>query len=161
MCHTGDPEFLVAAQKVADKWLDLMMTQPDAQEYIPLWDFNAPYDPESDGPRDSSSAAVAALGLLHIAEALGAATPAARNASLSTSCGSKYLCAAINTLRSLASNKYLAEPGSSPSFGAILKHGTSNYPGQGGVDAGLVYGDYYFLKALHKCSTMPSCRSML
>jgi len=64
-------EFLVAAQKVADKWLDLMMTQPGPQEYVPLWDFSAPYDATVDGPRDSSSAAIAALGMLHIAEALG------------------------------------------------------------------------------------------
>eukprot|EP00775_Hariotina_reticulata_P002251 gene2251-2563_t len=160
--ETGDAEFLVAAQKVADKWLDLMMTQPDSHEFIPLWDFNAPYDSAADGPRDSSAAAVAALGMLHIAEALGAANLSASASGLmSLSCGSKYLCAAVRTLRSLASGNYLAEPGSSQSFDGILKHGTSNYPGQGGVDAGLIYGDYYFLKAMHKCSTMSSCINML
>eukprot|EP00879_Flechtneria_rotunda_P024478 GHRR01025950.1.p1 GENE.GHRR01025950.1~~GHRR01025950.1.p1 ORF type:complete len:246 (+),score=61.45 GHRR01025950.1:161-898(+) len=146
--ETGLPEFLQTAQQVADKWLQLLNLQQQSTQmvdYVPVWDFNAPYDPENDGPRDTSAAAVAALGLLHLAEAMP-----------HTLCGEKYLCAAVNTLRALASPKYLATPGGG--FAALLNHATGNWPANVQIDVGLVYGDYYFLTALQKCASMEGCR---
>lgn len=134
---TGEPEFLEAARKVTDKWLDLLSKQPGAPgEFIPIWDFRAPYDAARDGPRDSSAAAIAALAMLHLAEKLGP----------DSECGQKYLCAAVNTLTALASDKYLAGPGES--FSAIFKHAVSNFPDNYGVDVGLIYGE---------CASLPDC----
>lgn len=145
------PEFLAAAQLVTDKWLSLLMDQPAAAtgDYVPVWDFNAPYDGSNDGPRDSSSAAVAALGMLYLAQSMGTDTP----------CGKKYLCAAVNTLRALASPRYLADPGSTNSFAAVFQHGVSNLPAGSGIDVGLIYGDYYGLLAVNTCLRMEACRS--
>eukprot|EP00775_Hariotina_reticulata_P005761 gene5761-6001_t len=71
--ETHMPEFLDTAKKVADAWLGLLMQQegPAKGEYVPKWDFHAPYIAAVDGPRDSAAAAVAALGMLHLAEADG------------------------------------------------------------------------------------------
>ncbi|KAF8068165.1 unsaturated glucuronyl hydrolase [Scenedesmus sp. PABB004] len=134
---TGLPEFLDTARRVADRWLGLLHEQGGgtAGSYVPLWDFNAPYDPANDGPRDTSAAAVAALGLLHLAEALPG-----------SDCGARYLCAAVNTLRALAGPKYLAVPGEP--HAALLKHATGNLPDHDKIDVGLVYADYYYLAAL-------------
>lgn len=146
--ETELPEFLETAQKVADKWLQLLMQQGGAAagSFVPIWDFDAPYDPSNDGPRDTSSAAVAALGMLHLYEALG-----------DTECGHKYLCAAVNTLRALAGPKYLATPGEP--YAALLKHATGNLPDKDKVDVGLVYADYYYLQALQLCYTIDACRN--
>lgn len=64
---------------------------------------------------DSSAAAVASLALLKLAEARP-----------DTNCGKRYLCAAINTLRTLADSQYLAKP--SDDGGAVLLHATANRP---------------------------------
>lgn len=149
--QTKMPEFLEVAQKVTDKWLTLLMHQPAGLigDYVPIWDFNAPLDVKKDGPRDSSSAGIAALGMLYLAEAVGT----------DTACGKKYLCAAVNTLRVLASPRFLADPDNDGGFAAVFKHGVSNYPMNGGIDVGLSYGDYYTLYAFKKCSQMEACKS--
>jgi hypothetical protein len=51
-------------------------------------------------------------------------------------------------LRTLSSDKYLAEPGTNGGF--ILKHCVGNLPGNSEVDVPLSYADYYFLEALAK-----------
>lgn len=146
--ETGLPEFLEVAKRTADRWLQMLSEQEDPAKgsYVPKWDFNAPYDPANDGPRDTSSAAITALGLLHLAEALPG-----------TECGQRYLCAAVNTLRALASPKYMASP--DEPHAAVLKHATGNLPDNDKIDVGLVYADYYYLQALKKCQDMEACRS--
>jgi hypothetical protein len=129
-------------------------------DFIPQWDFDAPWHVELDGPRDTSGAAVAALGLLHLADADSAASASGSNngssSSDGSSCSNRYLCAAVNTLRALASDKYLSRPGE-PNFPALLKHATGGFPLQNHVDVGLISGDYYFLAALAKCRGVPAC----
>eukprot|EP00878_Enallax_costatus_P035784 GHUV01040003.1.p1 GENE.GHUV01040003.1~~GHUV01040003.1.p1 ORF type:complete len:112 (+),score=29.31 GHUV01040003.1:197-532(+) len=100
--------------------------------------------PNLDGPRDTSAAAVVALGLLYLAES-----------ELDTSCGQRYLCAAVSIIRALASPKYLS--GSTEQFPALLKHATGGFPLMNHVDIGLISGDYYYLAALQKCMTMQAC----
>jgi len=75
---------------VTDAWLTLLTKQEAVLQgqFVPKWDFDYPYDPATDGPRDSSAAAIAALGMLHLAEVLR-----------SSECGQKYLCAAVSTLQ--------------------------------------------------------------
>jgi hypothetical protein len=121
---------------------------PAKGSYVPKWDFNAPYDASNDGPRDTSSSAISALGLLYLAEALEG-----------TECGQKYLCAAVNTMRALASPKYLASP--EEPHAAVLKHATGNLPDNDKIDVGLVYADYYYLEALKKCQDMAACRNYI
>ena len=57
----------------------------------------------------------------------------------------RYLQAAKRMLDELASPAYLAAGTPSP---AVLLHGVGNLPEGKAVDAGLIYGDYYFIEAL-------------
>ena len=156
-------KFTEVAIKLADAWLGLLgnqnsssakpakvridHTSDQSHDFIPRWDFNAPYEAMSDGPRDSSAAAIAALGLLRLADALGP----------DTSCGAKYLAAAQATLRALASERYLAAGAQNSKHEAILMHAVANKPANMSVDAGLPYGDYYFMLALRSCKDMREC----
>lgn len=139
--ETGDKRFLSTAQKMADFYIH----HPNlAKDKIPYWDFNvnqAGYQPDwaydaskfSFVPRDASAAAITASGLLEMSRYLGAA-------------GKKYRDFAIETLKSLSSPQYLAEPGTNGYF--LLKHSTGSIPHQTEIDTPLVYADYYFLEAL-------------
>jgi unsaturated chondroitin disaccharide hydrolase len=125
--------------------------------FVPVWDFDAPHYPELDGPRDTSAAAVAALGLLHLSEACGRGLGGGGGGPGGASeCTARYMCAATNTLRALASDKYLSPP-SEAGFPALLRHATGGFPLRSHVDVGLISGDYYFLAALAKCAAMPDC----
>jgi uncharacterized protein (TIGR03382 family) len=53
----------------------------------------------------------------------------------------------------LASTAYLSEGTSNP---AILLHGSKDVPRQRGVDAGLSYGDHFFLEALARRAAQTS-----
>ena len=155
-------EFTEVAIKLADAWLGLLWNQKQSgsakpakaridhssdqlHDYIPRWDFNAPG--VSDGPRDTSAAAIAALGLLRLADALGPDTP----------CGANYLAAAQATLRALASERYLAAGAQNSKHEAILLHAVGNKPADMSVDVGVPYGDYYFMLALRSCKDMKGC----
>jgi unsaturated chondroitin disaccharide hydrolase len=123
--ETGDPRFLDVARRVADWYLE---HQPD--DHVPYWDFADPEIPVA--PRDSSSAAIAASGLVDLA--LADPSPARRT---------EYLHAARETLGSLMSPAYFSY-GANP---AVLLHGTYLWR-SGIVDRGLAYGDAFFLEAL-------------
>ena len=49
-------------------------------------------------------------------------------------------------IRTLASDEYLAAPGTNGGF--LLKHSVGHYHGNSEVDVPLTYADYYFLEAL-------------
>jgi unsaturated chondroitin disaccharide hydrolase len=129
--YTGDTVLLEAARKTADYWIRYVPA-----DEVPYWDFEAPN--LTTQPRDSSAAAVAASGLLE----LSALDPDATRRG-------KYRAQADATLASLKSTAYLT---SGPPFAAILKHGTHNAKKGIGVNAGLVYGDFYFMEALRRAS---------
>jgi unsaturated chondroitin disaccharide hydrolase len=124
--ETGDTRMLDTARRVADYYVSHLPA-----DSVPYWDFQAPGIPNE--PRDSSAAAIAASGLIELAELDPDVTRSRR-----------YLGVARATLASLSSPAYLAEGTSSRS---ILLHGTSNKPA-GEYDRGLIYGDYFFLEAL-------------
>lgn len=163
--ETNMPEFRDTAIKVTDRYLDFLNGQerqaveratPEADvdvaqwdRWVPMWDFNAPFKAEVDGPRDTSGGAVAALGMLHLARALSDEDAAASQ---------KYLCGAVSTLRALATSKYLVRPGADLSSG-IVKHATGGMPLGQHIDVGLITADYYFLEALQMCNSWPACRS--
>ncbi len=123
--ETQNQVFLDTARKTADYYIAHLPS-----DFVPFWDFQAP---EVSPPRDSSSAAIAASGLLELSQL---DTDPARQ--------TKYFEAAKNILTSLTSAKYLSSGTSTPS---ILLHGTQNKP-KGNYDTGLIFGDYYLLEAL-------------
>ena len=131
--ETGDRRLLAAARRAADWYLGHLPS-----DLVPYWDFDAPGIP--DAPRDSSAAAIAASGLLDLAELDPDAAQRAR-----------YHAAAEATLASLSSDRYLARGHPDQS---ILLHGTQDRP-RGEYDTGLVFGDYYFIEALLRHRSLP------
>ncbi|MFC6999143.1 glycoside hydrolase family 88 protein [Rufibacter roseus] len=139
--ETKDPKYLEAAKKMADFYLDHPNLPKDK---IPYWDFNVnqpgftprwKYDPNklSYVPRDASAAAVVSSALVELGQHLG-------------SKGRKYQKGAQDILTSLASDDYLAQPGTNNNF--LLKHSVGSMPHGVEIDVPLVYADYYFLEAL-------------
>lgn len=121
--YTADPRMLDAARKVTEHYLGRL-----GQDAVPNWDFAAPTQ-----QKDSSAASVVASALLEL------------SGFVSDSDRQRYLQAATRMLDALASPAYLAQGSSSES---ILLHGVGNLPAGQAVDAGLAYGDYYFIEAL-------------
>jgi unsaturated chondroitin disaccharide hydrolase len=126
---TQRPEFLSAAQKVADYYL-----QNAPADKVTFWDFN---DPRIPGTwRDTSAAAVVASGLLQIAEL----TPDPARAAV-------YHAGAEQILTSLATS-YLNPAGSQR---GLLSQGALDVPSQPDTaNASIIFGDYYFLQALNR-----------
>ncbi|TMA14155.1 MAG: hypothetical protein E6J86_09555 [Deltaproteobacteria bacterium] len=114
---------LVAARKVADYYLSRL-----GNESVPNWDFDAPTQ-----HKDSSAAAAVASALIELS---GFVEVPDRD---------HYMQAAKRMLDELASPAYLVEGTSSL---ALLLHGVGNLPEGKAIDAGLIYGDYYFIEAL-------------
>jgi unsaturated chondroitin disaccharide hydrolase len=123
--ETRDTRFLVAARKVTDWYLAHL-----PEDEVPYWDFDDPAIPAA--PRDSSSAAIAASGIVDLA----LVDPSSFRRST-------YLASARGILSSLMSPAYFSL-GANP---AVLLHGTYLWR-TGIVDRGLAYGDAFFLEAL-------------
>lgn len=126
--ETKDESFLNQAEEIAKFLMNHPRTPADL---IPYWDYDAPGIPNE--PRDASAAAIIASALLELS------TYSATNSTL-------YFNHAECILKSLASDEYLATPGTNNNF--ILKHSTGSKPADSEVDSPLIYGDYYFLEAL-------------
>jgi hypothetical protein len=119
---SDNPAFLTTAEAVAKYFVDHLPAND-----IPPWDFGAPASPTP--PVDTSAAAIAADGLVMLSTVAG--TDALK---------SLYLQDAENILGSLSSS-YLGPPsGESALF--------DGFPGRGGTNTALIYGDYYFTEAL-------------
>jgi unsaturated chondroitin disaccharide hydrolase len=124
--YTRDPQFLDAARRTAGYFL--RRVPPD---HVPYWDFDVPN--KATAPRDTSAAAVVASALVELG---GFETdPAARQRDTD---------AARDILTSLSSPTYAPR---TPSFAAILQHGTQHFPA-GWADTGIMFGDYYFVEAI-------------
>jgi unsaturated chondroitin disaccharide hydrolase len=88
-----------------------------------------------DEERDSSSAAIAACGLLELAAQLPVADPDRR----------PFENAALRMLASLAENYTSA---ADPQSNGILLHSVYNKPKREGVDECVIWGDYFYVEAL-------------
>jgi unsaturated chondroitin disaccharide hydrolase len=117
---SNDPAFLTTAEEVASYFVG-----HSPANGIPPWDFDAP----GTQPVDTSAAAIAADGLVMLSTVAGTSALKA-----------EYLTDAENILGSLSS-LYLG-PASGES---VLFDG---FPGNGGTNTALIYGDYYFTEAL-------------
>ncbi|RAJ15418.1 glycoside hydrolase family protein [Arenibacter echinorum] len=126
--ETGDKKFLDFAQKLTDRYLELL-----PEDYIPHWDFDI--DTIKDDDRDASAAAIVASGLLELSTYM-------ENKTLQQ----KYYNAAIRMLESLSSDKY-SGVGKADSF---LLHSTGAKSLGHEIDVALIYADYYYIEALDR-----------
>ena len=108
------------------------MSNVKTDDKIPYWDYNAPDIPKA--PRDASAAVVTASALLELSQ--------------QSADGAKYVDYAEQILKSLSSDKYLAQKGENMGF--ILMHSVGSFPHDLEVDVPLNYADYYYLEALKR-----------
>ena len=121
---TGDKRYLDAAKKVANYFIAACSVDP-----LPKCDFRQPEDAVS---YDSSAAAIAASGMIDIANA---------SEGLEKEI---YLNAAVNLLKAVDEK---CCPWDDPEDEALLNFGVERF---GEPQKTLIYGDYYFLEAILK-----------
>ncbi|HZH60139.1 MAG TPA: glycosyl hydrolase, partial [Metabacillus sp.] len=124
--HTKEEKYLQAAKNVSHFFIANL-----PEDYVPYWDFRLPENITKH--RDSSAGAIAACGLLLLAEQVS-----------STEAGI-YKHAGTKILKSLYENYGAWE--NEDEDGLILE-GTSHYPEGKNIDVPLIYGDYYFVEGL-------------
>ena len=117
---SDNPAFLTTAEDIANYFVGQLHAD---NTWIPPWDFDAPSPPV-----DTSAAAIAADGLIMLS-------------TVSGGLGAGYLLDARNILGALSSD-YLDRGLTGE---AVLLDG---FPGKGGANTALIYGDYYFTEAL-------------
>jgi len=125
--YTRDPRFLDTAEGCADYYI----THANG-DGTPPWDFTAP--PDSRKLIDTSTAAIAAAGLLRLCRLLHDPVE-----------GHTYWSTAVLILRTLC-DKHLARK--DKKWEGILKGGVYHLQKEVGVDESLIWGDYYFVEAL-------------
>ncbi len=131
---TGREEFLEVAERNARYWLTHL-----PEDKIPYWDFDAdltqplPWGPQ----KESSAAAIAASGLLDLAQQ-----------TASSDCGIAYHNLALVMLDALCDPAYLAID--TPGWEGVLKHGVYHTRKNLGVDESVMWGDFFFVEALTK-----------
>ena len=134
--YTGDAAFLETAERCAAYYL-----ARTPEHGVPYWDYGAPGIP--DEPVDSSAAAIAACGLLILAEReLSARTP--ERAALAE----RHRALALRIAATLADDAY--QGASRPGEEGILLHGVYHRPRGWGVDASVMWGDYFFLELVER-----------
>jgi hypothetical protein len=134
---TGNKLYLDRAVGVAR----FVMNHPNLpDDRIPYWDFGVAA-PDGE-PRDASSAAIMASGLIELSTMVPPAD------------GGKLLEFAAAQLKSLSAAPYLADAGSNAGF--LLRHSTGNLPEGSEIDVPLIYADYYFLEALLRYRALKS-----
>jgi hypothetical protein len=114
-----------------EKWIPVYERLPE--DGIPYWDFDAPEIPEA--LRDASAGSLMASAFILL-------STHTKDKTLSKAC----LDMAEKQIRTLASEEYLAEPGTNGDF--LLKHSVGDMPKKREVDVPLMYADYYFIEAL-------------
>tara|TARA_R110002050_G_scaffold290419_1_gene444132 strand:- start:23003 stop:24196 length:1194 start_codon:yes stop_codon:yes gene_type:complete len=130
--ETKDKKFLDFAQKITDKYLDLL-----PEDMIPAWDFDVQNDPKEE--KDASAAAVVAAALLDLSTFVKNKEDQER-----------YYNAAIKMLASLGSENY-SGVGKADSF---LLHSTGAKSLGHEIDVALIYADYYYIEALSRLKKM-------
>ena len=126
---TGDRFFLETAERCAGFYLE-----NTPENGVPHWDYGAPNIP--DEPVDSSAAAVIAGAFWKLKDIEGS-----RHGSHT------YRHAALQILTTLTSDEFLGTH--DPDYEGTLRHGVYHRPMNWGVDESVMWGDYFFMEALH------------
>ncbi|KAJ7221714.1 glycoside hydrolase family 88 protein [Mycena pura] len=124
--HTNNPDYLTTARRLATYFLNNLPSTG-----IVPWDFNAPQP----RPADTSAATIMVNGLL----LLGQLDP--------TPAGQNWTAAALNLLNTTTALAW------KPSWQSLLSNGTVNLPANNFL-TGIVYGDYYYIRAGNQLVTM-------
>jgi len=131
---TGERKYLQTAQLCADYYLENT-----------VFDTSAPFGPgippndwqEANSQAESSAAAIAASGMLNLAQIIQDPVRAER-----------YKLAALTILDTLSSPIYLADE--TPGWEGILKHGSYHQRKGLGVKESVMWGEHFFVEALDK-----------
>ena len=126
---TGDRFFLETAERCAGYYLE---NTPD--NGVPYWDYGAPGIP--DEPLDSSAAAIVACAFLKL-----------KDIEVTRRGARVYRQAALAILNTLTSDEFLGMH--DQAYEGILRHGVYHRPMNWGVDESVMWGDYFFMEALH------------
>ncbi len=126
---TRDPFFLETAERCAGFYLK---NTPDGG--VPFWDYGAPNIP--DEPLDSSAAAIAAVAFWKL-----------KNIEGSNRGADVYRQASLSILSTLTGDSFLGA--SDSAYEGILRHGVYHRPMGWGVDESVMWGEYFFMEALH------------
>jgi unsaturated chondroitin disaccharide hydrolase len=125
--HTGEAALIELASNLANHFLNRLPA-----DGICCWDLIFTDDDKT--PRDSSAAAIAACGLLELANAL----------PLSDQNRQAYGAWATQIIGTLDADYLAPLDGSN----ALLLHGVYHMPNRIGVDEACIWGDYFYLEAL-------------
>jgi unsaturated chondroitin disaccharide hydrolase len=125
--YTGDADLLDAARRAADYY-----NRHTADDGIPPNDWR---DPNPAHPWESSAAAIASAGMLH----LSAASPDPSDAE-------RYRRHGLRILETLRSTEFVAAD--EPGWQGVLRHAVYHYANGLGIDESVMFGDYYFVEAL-------------
>jgi len=133
---TRDDRFLQTSRMCADFYLANTPFEEQAAfgRGIPPNDYDDPRHPILP---DSSAAAIIASGLIDLSRI----THDPDNSN-------RYKLAAFTILDTLCSNRYLASE--TEGWEGILKHGVYHQPKGIGVDESVMWGEYFFVEAIHK-----------
>ncbi|OTN75425.1 glucuronyl hydrolase [Enterococcus sp. 8G7_MSG3316] len=126
--YTGDYSFLETAKQVADYFIANL-----PEDKVCYWDLI--FNDGSNEERDSSSAAIAACGLLELAKHL----------PLTDEKSQLYQSVALEMMAVLAEN-YTTKH--TPQSNGLLLHGVYDKNTNKGVDECMIWGDYFYLEAL-------------
>ena len=132
---TGLDEFRDVSQRNAAYWLSHL-----PEDNVPYWDFCAdlsaplPWGPQ----KDSSAGAIAASGLLDLAQ----------QSSDQSELAARYHNTALAMLDALVAPEYLARD--VPGWEGILRHGVYHTAKNLGVDESVMWGEFFLVEALMK-----------
>ncbi len=124
--HTGKQEYLDTAKKIAHYFIAAI-----CEDWLPKCDFRSPQEPII---IDSTAGAIAACGLIEIANSVGEFEK------------SLYNNGAIKILKALEQHCCNWQDDED----SILQRGTERYHSEHGRHIPIIYGDYYFVEAFYK-----------
>ncbi|HJZ69900.1 MAG TPA: glycoside hydrolase family 88 protein [Blastocatellia bacterium] len=132
---TGDRFFLETAERCAGYYLE---NTPESG--VPFWDYGAPKIPKE--PLDSSAAAIVAAAFWKLKDIEGTR----RDSKV-------YRSATFGILDTLTSDEFLGSDDAKHE--GILRHGVYHRPMNWGIDESVMWGDYFFMEALHMVLSVP------
>jgi len=125
--HTAEADMLDAARRAADYHIT-----HTPEHGVPPNDW---MDPAPLDPFESSAAAIAAAGMLHLADALGQDDDAKH-----------YRDYGLRILETLCSTHFIAAD--TEGWQGILRHATYHYRNRLGINESVMWGEHYFVEAL-------------